>query len=42
VTIPSLPDAEQWKAFESARQAMIPHLTLSVPAARYGVVSRAA
>jgi short-subunit dehydrogenase len=42
VTIPSLPDAGQWQSFEAARQAMIPNLTRSQPAARYGVVRAAA
>jgi short-subunit dehydrogenase len=42
VTIPSLPDAGQWQAFEAARQALVPNLTLSEPAARYGVLHRAA
>jgi uncharacterized protein len=42
VTIPSLPDAGQWQSFEAARQAMIPNLTLSRPAARYGEIRAAA
>jgi short-subunit dehydrogenase len=37
VTIPSLPDISQWEAYEAARQKMIPNLSLSSPAARYGV-----
>ena len=41
VTIPSLPDAGQWQSFEAARQAMIPNLTLSKPAARYGLTRAA-
>jgi short-subunit dehydrogenase len=36
VTIPSLPDIAQWEAYEAARQKMIPNLSLSSPAARYG------
>jgi uncharacterized protein len=41
VTIPSLPDLAQWEAYEAARQRMIPNLSLSSPAARYGIaVSR--
>jgi short-subunit dehydrogenase len=36
VTIPSLPDAADWDAFEAARQAMMPRLSLARPAARYG------
>ena len=42
VTIPSLPDAGQWQSYEAARQAMIPNLTRSEPARRYGVVRTAA
>jgi len=41
VTIPSLPNAEQWHAFEGARQAMAGNLSSSTPAARYGVASSA-
>lgn len=37
VTIPSLPDIAQWESYEAARQSMIPNLSLSSPAARYGV-----
>ena len=37
VTIPALPDMAQWEAYEAARQTMIPNLSLSAPAARYGV-----
>ncbi len=36
-TVPSLPDASHWQAFESARVALGPNLSRSVPAARYGV-----
>lgn len=35
VTIPSLPDVAEWDAYESARQALMPNLSRSVPAARY-------
>ncbi|QCO19426.1 SDR family oxidoreductase (plasmid) [Azospirillum brasilense] len=35
VTIPALPDAAQWQAYEAARQAMLPNLSRSEPAARY-------
>jgi short-subunit dehydrogenase len=35
VTIPALPDAAQWAAYETARQAMLPNLSHSEPAARY-------
>lgn len=37
VTIPSLPDRADWDAFEHARAALGPNLSLSVPAPRYGV-----
>jgi len=37
VTIPALPDIADWEAYEAARQNMIPKLSLSSPAARYGV-----
>jgi uncharacterized protein len=36
VTIPSLPDAADWQNYEAARQKLMPNLSLSVPAARYG------
>jgi short-subunit dehydrogenase len=36
VTIPSLPDATDWQSYEAARQKLMPNLSLSVPAARYG------
>ena len=35
ITIPSLPDAADWHAYETARQKLIPNLSLNVPAARY-------
>ena len=35
-------DAGQWQSFEAARQAMLPNLTRSEPAARYGVIREAA
>ena len=35
VTIPPLPEAEQWQAFEAARQAMLPGFSHSQPAQRY-------
>jgi short-subunit dehydrogenase len=41
VTIPSLPDPADWDAYELVRQALLPGLSLSVPAARYGVGARA-
>ncbi|MGV2100680.1 SDR family NAD(P)-dependent oxidoreductase [Rhizobium sp. 21-4511-3d] len=36
-TIPALEDSALLQAHEDARQAMMPHLSRSVPAARYGV-----
>jgi short-subunit dehydrogenase len=35
VTIPALPDVAEWDAFETARNALAPHLSLAQPAARY-------
>lgn len=35
ITIPSLPDAADWQAYEAARQKLMPNLSLRVPAARY-------
>jgi short-subunit dehydrogenase len=40
-TVPSLPDAGDWAAFESARAALGPNLSRREPAARYGVASAA-
>ncbi len=37
VTIPSLPNAADWQAYEAARQKLIPSLSLSLSAARYRV-----
>ena len=37
VSIPSLPDIADWEAYEAARQRMLPKLSLSVPAERYGL-----
>jgi uncharacterized protein len=42
VTIPALPDAGQWQTYEAARQAMMPNLSRTEPAARYGIVRAAA
>jgi short-subunit dehydrogenase len=39
VTIPSLPDIADWETYEAARQNMIPKLSLSSPALRYGVAA---
>src|ERR1700688_1113928 len=41
VTIPSLPEAADWNAFEAARQALVPNLSHRLPAARYGVANHA-
>jgi hypothetical protein len=35
ITIPSLPDAADWQAYEAARQKLMPNLSLEVRAARY-------
>ena len=35
VTIPALPDAADWQAYEAARQKMMPNLSRSAPADRY-------
>jgi uncharacterized protein len=37
VTIPSLPDAENWDAYEAARHALAPGLSRDLPAKRYGI-----
>ncbi|MFC4527802.1 SDR family oxidoreductase [Dyella halodurans] len=34
-TVPSLPDAADWTAYEAARQALLPNLSRNKPAARY-------
>ncbi len=39
VTIPSLPESADWDAYEAARQKMLPNLSLSSPAERYGVAA---
>jgi uncharacterized protein len=35
VTLPSLPDAADWQAYEAARQKLLPNLSRKDPAARY-------
>ena len=40
-TVPSLPDIEQWNAYEGARQALVPNLSRATPARRYGIDTRA-
>lgn len=42
VTIPALPEAADWQAYEAARQKLLPNLSRSTPAARYGFLGRAA
>jgi hypothetical protein len=42
VTIPSLPNAADWDAYEAARQKLMPNLSRSTSAARYGVASKRA
>jgi len=41
ITIPSLPDVEDWQRFDAARQALGPNLSRSVPAARYAKAATA-
>ncbi|WP_397448990.1 SDR family NAD(P)-dependent oxidoreductase [Pseudomonas sp. NA-150] len=41
VTIPSLPEAADWNAYEAARQKLMPNLSRNAPAERFGVKSRA-
>jgi uncharacterized protein len=37
ITIPALPDAADWDAYEAARKALGPNLSRQKPAARYGI-----
>jgi uncharacterized protein len=39
VTIPSLPDAAKWHAYDAARQALLPGLSRKAPAPRYRAVA---
>lgn len=41
VTLPSLPNAGDWEAYEAARQTLIPQLSRSEPASRYHTVALA-
>ena len=41
VTIPSLPDASDWNAYEAARQKLIPNVSLSKSPARYRTAAAA-
>ena len=36
-TVPSLPDAADWKAYEAARQTLLPNLSRDKPAVRYAL-----
>jgi uncharacterized protein len=40
VTIPSLPNAADWDAYEAARQKLMPNLSHHTSAARYGVAAK--
>jgi short-subunit dehydrogenase len=40
VTIPALPDAGDWEAYEEARQKLFPNLSHALPAGRYNVETR--
>ncbi len=42
VTIPALPELDDWTAFEGARQQLAPNLSRAQPAARYGVAGKRA
>jgi uncharacterized protein len=42
VTIPALPDAAAWDAYEGARAAMVPNLSRTLPAERYRPIPAAA
>jgi uncharacterized protein len=35
ITVPSLPDAADWDAFEAARHVLGPNLSRATPASRY-------
>ncbi|MDF1631282.1 SDR family oxidoreductase [Mycoplana sp. MJR14] len=37
ITLPSVPDADDWNAYEAARQKLMPNLSRSVPASRYRI-----
>ncbi|MDQ0472712.1 SDR family NAD(P)-dependent oxidoreductase [Labrys wisconsinensis] len=41
VTIPALPDLDEWNRYEAARRAMAARLSSSSPAARYGIAAKA-
>jgi short-subunit dehydrogenase len=42
VTIPALPNAADWQAYEAARQALMPNLSRATPAERYRRTAAAA
>ena len=41
ITIPSLPDANQWNAFDAARQVMLPDFNQLRAADRYHLAAKA-
>jgi short-subunit dehydrogenase len=41
VTVPALPQVEQWNAYEGARQALMPNLSRATPADRYATQPQA-
>jgi short-subunit dehydrogenase len=41
-TLPSLPNADEWRDYDAARVALRPHLSLKTPARRYRLARRAA
>jgi short-subunit dehydrogenase len=41
-TLPSLPNADEWRDYDAARVALRPHLSLKTPAQRYRLARRAA
>ncbi len=41
ITLPSVPDAADWNAYEAARQKLMPNLSRNIPAPRYRVPASA-
>ena len=41
ITLPSVPDENDWNAYEAARQKLMPNLSRSIPASRYHVPAAA-
>lgn len=35
ITLPSVPDANDWDTYEAARQKLMPNLSRNIPAPRY-------